>query len=219
MKFAEEDFILISALQHWIFCPRQCALIHIEQQWEENVFTAEGRGIHEKVHESGAENVKGIRVVRGLRLRSIKLGLIGQSDVVEFHEDSDGANIPGLKGKFRPYPIEYKRGKPKIDFSDEVQLCAQALCLEEMLCTSVLSGALFYGLPRRRKEVEFQNSLKQKTQEEVYRLHEFVLKRKTPRAKYTRKCKSCSLINLCMPKISGVRKNINQYLSQVYKTE
>lgn len=219
MSFAEEDFVLISALQHWIFCPRQCALIHIEQQWEENLFTAEGRGIHEKVHGADAEIRDGIRIVRGLRLRSLQLGLVGQSDVVEFHETSDGADVPGLQGRFRLYPIEYKRGKPKIDISDEVQLCAQALCLEEMLCTKVLKGALFYGRPRRRKEVEFTDALKQKTYEETYRLHEFISKKVTPKAKYSKKCRSCSLIDLCIPKTTGIRKNISQYLSQMESAE
>lgn len=214
MSFAEEDFALISALQHWIFCPRQCALIHIEQQWEENLFTAEGRGIHEKVHETAIEVRDGVRIVRGLRLRSLKLRLVGQSDVVEFHEASDGAVVPGLKGRFRPYPIEYKRGIPKIDFSDEVQLCAQALCLEEMLSTYVPKGSLFYGRPRRRKEVEFTYALKQKTHEESYRLHEFISKKVTPKARYSKKCRTCSLIDLCIPKITGIRKDVNQYLSQ-----
>jgi len=219
MSFAEEDFVLISALQHWIFCPRQCALIHIEQQWEENLFTTEGRGIHEKVHETGTEVRDGVRIVRGLRLRSFKLGLVGQSDIVEFHEASDGAEVPGLEGRFRPYPVEYKRGKPKIDLSDETQLCAQALCLEEMLSTYVTKGALFYGRPRRRKEVEFTDALKQITHEESYRLHEFISKKVTPKAKYSKKCKSCSLIDLCIPKITGIRKNVNQYLSQVESAE
>lgn len=219
MSFADEDFVLISALQHWIFCPRQCALIHIEQQWEENLFTAEGRGIHEKVHETATEVRDGVRIVRGLRLRSVKLGLVGQSDVVEFHEASDGAEVPGLEGRFRPYPIEYKRGNPKIDFSDEAQLCAQALCLEEMLSTYVPKGALFYGRPRRRKEVEFIDALRQKTHEESYRLHEFISKKVTPKAKYSKKCRSCSLIDSCIPKITGIRKNVNQYLSQADLSE
>jgi len=214
MIFAEEEFVLISALQHWIFCPRQCALIHIEQQWEENLFTAEGRGIHEKVHDSATEVRDRVRIVRGLRLRSVKLGLVGHSDVVEFHKASDGAVLPGLEGRFRTYPIEYKRGKPKIDLSDEAQLCAQALCLEEMLSTHVPKGALFYGRPRRRKEVEFTDALKQKTHEESYRLHEFISKKVTPKAKYSKKCRTCSLIDLCIPKITGIRKNVNQYLSQ-----
>jgi len=219
MSFPEEDYVPISALQHWIFCPRQCALIHIEQQWEENLLTAEGRGIHKKVHGTDTEVRDGVRIVRGLRLRSHKLGLVGQSDVVEFHAASDGAEIPGLESRFRPYPIEYKRGKPKIDISDEVQLCAQALCLEEMLSTDVLKGALFYGRPHRRKEIEFTDALKQKTHEETYRLHEFILKRETPKVKYSKKCRSCSLIDLCIPKITGIRKNINQYLSQMQSAE
>ena len=132
--YCEDDLIPISALQHLVFCPRQCALIHVEQVWTENVFTAEGRGLHEKVHETEAESRPGVRIVRGLRLRSLELGLVGQADVVEFHVDAGGAAVPGREGRYRPFPVEYKRGKPKIDVCDEVQLCAQAMCLGDARC-------------------------------------------------------------------------------------
>jgi CRISPR-associated exonuclease Cas4 len=212
--YSEDELIPISALQHLVFCPRQCALIHIEQVWTENVFTAEGRGLHEKVHETEAESRDGVRIVRGLRLRSLELGLVGQADVVEFREDSGGAAIPGLEGRYRPFPVEYKRGKPKVDVCDEVQLCAQAMCLEEMLGASIPRGALFYGRPRRRKEVELTETLRQQTRDVAGQLHELFRSRQTPRAAYSKKCESCSLLELCMPKITGVKKNIRHYLSQ-----
>jgi len=212
--YSEDELIPISALQHLVFCPRQCALIHIEQVWTENVFTAEGRGLHEKVHETEAESRDGVRIVRGLRLRSLALGLVGQADVVEFHEDAGGAAVPGLDGRYRPFPVEYKRGKPKVDVCDEVQLCAQAMCLEEMLGASIPRGALFYGRPRRRTEVEFTETLRQQTRDTAGQLHELFRSRQTPRAAYSKKCESCSLLECCMPKITGIKKNIRHYLSQ-----
>jgi len=212
--YPEEELIPISALQHLVFCPRQCALIHIEQVWTENVFTAEGRGLHEKVHETEAESRPGVRIVRGLRLRSLELGLVGQADVVEFHEDTGGAAVPGLDGRYRPFPVEYKRGKPKVDVCDEVQLCAQAMCLEEMLGTSIPRGALFYGRPRRRKEVELTETLRQQTRDTAGQLHELFRSRQTPTAAYSKKCESCSLLERCLPQITGVKKNIRHYLSQ-----
>ncbi|MBM4028464.1 MAG: CRISPR-associated protein Cas4 [Planctomycetes bacterium] len=236
--YAEDELLPISALQHLVFCPRQCALIHIEQLWSENVFTAEGRGLHEKVHESEAESRPGVRIVRGLRLRSLALGLVGQADVVEFHRlsgveeqrqiaavvpeglprndmaDGAGAAVPGLPGRWRVFPVEYKRGKPKLDVCDEVQLCAQALCLEEMLGTSIANGALFYGRPRRRQEVEFTETLRQQTRETAGKLHELLRSGQTPKAAYAKKCESCSLLERCLPKITGIKKNIRHYLSQ-----
>ena len=212
--FYEEDLIPISALQHYVFCPRQCALIHIEQLWIENLFTAEGRGLHERVHSAEPECRDGIRIVRGLRLRSLELGLAGQADMVEFHNDDAGMVIPNLEGRYRLFPVEFKRGKPKIDLSDEVQLCAQAICLEEMLGAAVTRGALFYGRPRRRKEIDFTDTLRRRTKEASVQLHQLFQRRQTPKAKYTKKCRSCSLINLCMPKITGIRKDIQYYLSK-----
>jgi CRISPR-associated exonuclease Cas4 len=212
--YSEDELIPISALQHWVFCPRQCALIHVEQLWTENAFTAQGRGLHEKVHEAQAECRAGVHIVRGLRLRSLALGLVGQADVVEFHPEADGAAVPGLEGCYRCFPVEYKRGKPKVDVCDEVQLCAQAMCLEEMLGTSITVGALFYGRPRRRQEVEFTETLRQQTREAAGQLHELFRTHRTPTAAYSKKCENCSLLGLCLPKITGVRKNIRHYLSQ-----
>ena len=153
----DSDLIPISALSHYSFCPRRCAFIHIEHQWEENRFTAEGRIMHERVHEEGSEMRAGVRIERGVSLRSLRLGLIGKADVVEFHRREDGI--------WRPFPVEYKRGKPKPDHCDKIQLCAQALCLEEMIQAEIPGGALFYGQTRRRLDVVFDNNLRRETEE------------------------------------------------------
>ena len=137
--YTEDDLLPISGLQHLLFCERQCALIHLEQVWAENRLTVEGKNMHDRVHEREAESRPGIRIVRALRLRSLRLGLTGMADVVEFHLDS------GVRSQGLPFPVEYKRGKPKADYSDSVQLCAQAICLEEMLSCTIPAGALFYG--------------------------------------------------------------------------
>src|SRR4030066_972158 len=142
---SNDDLIMLSALQHFFFCPRQCALIHIEQLWAENVLTAEGRIMHDKVDTANRESRGNIRIEYGVPMRSLRLGLIGRADVIEFHKMDDGT--------WTPFPVEYKRGKPKMDDCDKVQLCAQAICLEEMLNVQVKSGALFYGRPRPREEV------------------------------------------------------------------
>src|SRR3989337_821592 len=139
-----DDLIMLSALQHYVFCPRQCALIHIEQLWAENVLTAEGRIMHDKVDTANRESRGNIRIEYGVPMRSLRLGLIGKADVVEFHKDGD---------RWIPFPVEYKRGKPKPGNCDKVQLCAQAICLEEMLSVRIPKGALFYGKTKRRLDV------------------------------------------------------------------
>ena len=149
-QFAERDLLPLSALQHLVFCERQFALIHVEQVWTENVLTVEGRQLHEQVDGGEAEARGEVRIARSVPLRSLRLGLTGRSDVVELRRSADGVEIPGVSGRWRPYPIEYKRGKPKPHRADEVQLCAQGMCLEEMLGVEVPLGALFYGTTRRR---------------------------------------------------------------------
>jgi CRISPR-associated exonuclease Cas4 len=212
--YTEDDLLPVSALQHLVFCPRQCALIHVEQLWTENLFTAEGRGLHEKVHSMDTECRQDLRVVRGLRLQSLELGLVGQSDVVEFHVDADGSVIPSLEGLYKPFPVEYKRGKTKPDNCDRVQLCAQAMCLEEMLGSRIEYGAIFYGRPRRRERVKFTESLRQETKSLAEELHRLYETQATPKAKYQKKCKSCSLYGICMPKVTGITKNVQHYLAK-----
>ncbi len=217
--FSEDDFIPISALQHYVFCPRQWGLIHIEQAWSENRFTAEGRLLHDKTHEAETENRPDLRTVRGLRLCSYRLGLTGQADVVEFQKCKNGITLEDAKGFWKPIPVEYKRGKPKIDICDEVQICAQAMCLEEMLKTSIESGFIFYGRPRRRQQVDFTDTLRKQTEQIVKELHQLTIDRITPRTKYGKKCKSCSLFETCMPEITGIEKDIAHYLSKAKDIE
>jgi CRISPR-associated exonuclease Cas4 len=201
----EDDLIMISALQHYAFCVRQCALIHIEQVWQESGLTAEGRILHERVHEQEGETRAGVRIERGLPLRSLRLGLIGMADVVEFHKIG--------KGLWRPFPVEYKRGKPKPDHCDEVQLCAQALCLEEMMGVEVPQGALFYGKTRHRHEVNFYPEIRKETEETAGKVRGLLSAGKTPPPVFEKKCKQCSLLDLCLPKTLGRKRGIDRYLS------
>jgi CRISPR-associated exonuclease Cas4 len=215
--YTEDQLLPISALQHWLFCPRQCGLIHLEQAWEENRLTAEGRLMHDKVHEADTENRPGIRIVRGLRIHSYRLGLIGQADVVEFHKSETGISLPEADGLWQPFPVEYKRGSPKIDACDEVQLCAQTICLEEMLKTSIPQGAFFYGKPRRRKEVDISDNLRQQTEDAARQLHTLLDSGITPIAAYEKKCEACSLYNRCLPKTTGQKKKIGHYLEKAFE--
>lgn len=208
--YTEDEFLQLSALQHFVFCQRQCALIHIEQMWVENKFTAEGRIMHENVHEEGIQNRKNIRIERGVLLHSFELGLIGKADVVEFHQ------IEGEK-KWIPFPVEYKRGESKKDDCDKVQLCAQAFCLEEMLKTNIQYGALFYGKTRHRFDVAFNDVLRNKTREIVKQLRSFIEDGKTPVPVYTAKCKSCSFFEECLPKIIGRKVSAKAYLEKEMK--
>lgn len=205
--YAEDDLHPLSALQHLLFCERQCALIHIEQVWTENLFTAEGRIMHERVDSGEHLSRNGVRVETALALRSLRLGLSGKADVVEFHRDDQGG--------WRPYPVEYKRGKPKSANWDQVQLCAQALCLEEMLHCQVPEGALFYGKPRRRQTVCFDDALRRETEEAAARLHQLVRSGLTPPACYEKKCDSCSLVQFCLPKVAAKGKNVGRYLARM----
>lgn len=206
-KYNEDDLIMLSALQHYVFCPRQCALIHIEQVWAENRQTAEGRIMHERVHEENRESRGNLRVEYGVPLRSLRLGLIGKADIVEFHRLQDET--------WQPFPVEYKRGKPKADDCDKVQLCAQALCLEEMLNARILKGALFYGKTRRRLDVSFDEKLRQKTEETARNVRLLIESGRTPPPVYTKKCESCSLVGECLPKTMGKRRSVKSYLTRI----
>jgi CRISPR-associated exonuclease Cas4 len=207
MQREEDDLIMISALAHYNYCPRRCALIHIEQFWNENIFTAEGHIMHDHVHEEGNESRGSMRISRGVPLRSLRLGLIGKADVVEFHRVD--------KNRWQPFPVEYKRGKPKVDHCDKIQLCAQAMCLEEMLNVSVPEGAIFYGRTRRRLDVTFDDALRKETEETSEQTHSLISSGKTPPPVYEKRCKSCSLIGECMPKTVGKKSSVKGYLAKM----
>ncbi|MDR3703527.1 MAG: CRISPR-associated protein Cas4 [Candidatus Sulfopaludibacter sp.] len=213
MVFDEDDLLPLSGLQHLVFCERQWGLIHIEQMWTENRLTAEGRALHERAHEAGSESRPGRRIARGLRLHSLRLGLSGEADVVEFHEAAGGVVLSGEEGRWQPFPVEYKRGRPKVGGCDRVQLCAQALCLEEMFAVPVLAGALYYGTPRRRQEVPFTAQLRRETEALAARMHELYRSRRTPFAEYSARCEKCSLLATCLPKSLGKSGKVERYLA------
>lgn len=256
--FTEADLLPISALQHLLFCERQCALIHVERIWVENRLTIEGRHLHDKAHDGPDETRKGARIVRGLALRSLRLGLSGVADVVEFSlvKPPDGGGhdrIAPAKRSLRTLdgqrstqqegfpaeltspeqavgkmhapaatsmialPVEYKRGKPKRDDSDRVQLCAQALCLEEMLDIAIPRGALYYGRPRRRQEVLIDDDLRSTTAQAATRLHELIASGKTPVAQREPKCNRCSLLKMCMPDAIGPSRSASRYLARILR--
>jgi CRISPR-associated exonuclease Cas4 len=210
-SYTEDDLIQLSALQHFVFCERQCALIHIEQIWSENLFTAEGKIMHEKADSNKFESRGNVRIDYSVPLRSLRLGLSGKADVVEFHKMEDGTWLP--------FPVEYKRGKPKADDCDRVQLCAQAVCLEEMLKVEIPEGALFYGQTRRREDVVFDERLRTATEDISRRVHELIASGLTPKAEYSKKCESCSLRDLCLPKTCGKSKAVSKYLLTAMEEE
>ncbi|MBE7488698.1 MAG: hypothetical protein DIKNOCCD_01605 [bacterium] len=219
---SDEDLLPISGLQHLAFCERQCALNHIELVWEESQFTAEGRILHEKAHQSGGETHGDTRVAFSVRLCSWTLGLSGIADVVEFHKvpqdnPEGGVVLRGRKGLWLPYPVEYKRGKPKKNDCDKVQLCAQAICLEEMLKTNIPRGAIFYGKTRHRLEVTFDDPLRKKTGEVAARYHALIREGKTPPARYEPKCDQCSILEICKPEKVASGRSANKYLDRAIR--
>lgn len=213
MSFREEDYLQLSGLQHFCFCRRQWALIHIESQWAENYRTTDGALMHENAHNQEFSESRGdLLVIRGLAVHSSQLGISGQCDVVEFRRDPDGVSLRGRTGLWQPYPVEYKRGKVKEGSADELQLCAQAMCLEEMLCCEVPKGALYYGEIRRRAEVEFTDELRRQVQNSLTEMHELYRRSYTPKVKPTKACNACSLKDLCLPKLMRSKK-VSDYLT------
>jgi CRISPR-associated exonuclease Cas4 len=221
--FTEDDLLPLSALQHLLFCERQCALIHLEQIWVENPLTLEGKHLHERVDSGQGESRGDLHVSRGLPLRSFRLGLSGKSDAVEWRRvtpaaetapSSPGVELPGLTGLWIPFPVEYKRGKPKSHRADEVQLCAQALCLEEMLGIPVPSGALFYARTRRRMDVAFDLDLRQLTEKTAGRLQQLIASGTTPAPVREPKCDQCSLLEVCMP--GAPARSARSYLASAW---
>ena len=219
--FPEDDYIMISALQHYVFCPRQCALIHVEDLWQENLFTVRGNILHEKVDSDTYETRGSVKTVRGLRIHSRRLGISGRADVVEFYsKNGSGSQLAAM-------PVEFKAGQPKKDQSDQIQLCAQALCLEEMLGVPVKQGAFFYARIRRRVKVDMTPDLQEKTQATISAVRELVTTGKVPRlnellqqsglttSAFLKKCARCSLLEACQPKAMRERRR-QQYLEDLY---
>lgn len=214
--YSEDDLLPLSALQHLLFCERQFALIHIEQIWVENRYTAEGRMMHERVDSGRTESRGDIRLVFSLPLRSLRLGLSGKADVVEFHRQRNPANqVDTASSPWRPFPVEHKRGRPKKEPWDRVQLCAQAICMEEMMHVEIPEGALFYGKTRRRTTVAFDAALRLETESAARRAHELLNGGKTPPPVRKSACEHCSFVGICLPHALDAPKSVRGYLKSV----
>ncbi|HCC07115.1 MAG TPA: CRISPR-associated protein Cas4 [Clostridiales bacterium] len=214
-KYTDDDLLALSGIQHFAFCKRQWALIHIEKQWSENLRTVEGKQLHERVDNTDFFEARGgILTSRSVPLSSYVLGFYGISDIVELYAVEEGGIIlNGRKGKWSPVPVEYKRGSPKIDIIDEVQLCAQAMCIEEMLNTNIDYGYIFYGETKHRTKVMFNEDLRSQVLDFSMQMHEMYEKQYTPKAmKGGKRCNACSLVNICLPKMGTKNLNVSDYI-------
>lgn len=206
MGYKEEEYLQLSGLQHFSFCRRQWALIHIEQQWAENIRTVDGQILHKKAHDGSLREKRGdLIITRDMSIHSPNLGISGSCDIVEFHRGQSGISLPNLEGLWQPYPVEYKRGAPKVSDADRLQLCAQAMCLEEMLCCDIPEAALFYGDTRRREIVALGDDLRSQVRNLLDEMHDLYRRNHTPKVKPTRGCTACSLRDLCLPKLAKRR--------------
>lgn len=221
MEYSDDDLLMLSGIQHIAFCERQFALAYIELQWQENVLTTEGHHLHERVDDPLESDKRGkVITYRAFPLISCQLGLSGRADVVELeYSEERGVQIEGYKGKWLLHPVEYKRGKQKPDNRDEVQVCAQAICLEEMFHTEIPRGSLFYAETRRRIIVELTQELRQSVFELARRMHELFDGGMTPLPVYKSHCKSCSLIDICLPQSLSNKKNASDYLRKELETD
>ena len=203
MDYKEEDYLMLSGIQHFSFCRRQWALIHIEQQWDENLRTVEGNLFHRKAHDGySSEKRKNVIISRGMPVFSRTMGVSGICDIVEFHrDDRNGIHLYGREGMYRVYPVEYKKGQPKEDEADILQMAAQAMCLEEMLACSIEKGYLFYGEIKRRIEVPLEETIRKQVREAFAEMHQYYQRQYTPKVKRTKACNACSLKNLCLPQV------------------
>lgn len=215
----QPDAIMLSELQHFAYCRRQWALIHIEQQWAENFRTTDGAILHENAHNGDLTESRGDRLItRDVRVFSPTLGVSGACDVLEFHRGDVGIPLKGREGLWQPFPVKYKRGRPKEHDADALQLCGQALCLEEMLCCEIPSGALYYGEIRRRTEVLFAPELRQEVQTLLGEMHALYARGHTPKVKPSKGCNACSLRELCLPKLMKSR-SVEAYLRRGMEVE
>lgn len=213
MDYKEEDYLQLAGIQHFVFCSRQWALIHIEQQWAENFRTVDGKILHEHAHDREFSERRGnILTIRGLPVHSVSMGVSGECDVVEYRrDDQNGVPLVGQEGKYLVFPVEYKHGKPKENDADALQLAAQAMCLEEMLCCSIPVGYLYYGETRHRQEVAIDDGLRRRVRQLFEEMHRYYDRRYTPTVKRTKSCNACSLKNLCLPAL-GKKATVKNYI-------
>jgi CRISPR-associated exonuclease Cas4 len=220
-EFDPDELLPLSGIQHFYFCRRQWALIHVEKQWQENVLTVEGKILHQRADDPfQTDSRSGTIIARSMPVASYRLGLYGVCDVVEFHPTSesvaspDGVALHGREGIYLPVPVEYKRGKEKQDACDEVQLCAQACCLEEMLAVQIPKGYLFYGETRRRVEVKFTQELRSLVDDMSTEMHAYFSRGYTPRVKPAKACGSCSLKDICLPELQKKSIPASKYIQK-----
>lgn len=215
MEYAEEEYLMISGIQHFKFCRRQWALIHIEQQWSENYHTAVGELMHKKAHDPYiTEKRKDVLIVRALPIASRKLGAVGKCDIVEFHKCDDGVSLRGHRGLYSIYPIEYKKGKPKVSEEDKLQLVVQTMALEEMFSTQIEEGAIYYGETRRREVVQVSQELRDMATKMFEEMHDYFKRGYTPKVKQSKSCNSCSLKDICLPRLNKAG-SVKNYISQM----
>lgn len=208
----QDDYLMLSGIQHFQFCKRQWALIHIEQQWEENVRTIEGQHLHRNADQPFTREKRGNKlIVRAMPVKSEELKITGVCDVVEFLKDDNGVELNGMDGKYVPYPVEYKRGKPKLKDEDTLQLALQAVCLEEMLLCDVTKGSIFYNEIKHRFEVDISLELKNKVKKTVIEMQDYYERRLTPKVKVGPFCRSCSLQNICLPDLMK-KRSVKSYI-------
>ena len=217
--YKEEEFLQLSGIQHFEFCKRQWALAYIEMQWKENVRTVEGRILHENAHDAGIKEKRGdTLIVRAMPIHSREMGVSGECDVVEFHKVQDGIKLSGKEGFYNVIPIEYKRGNPKTDDSDILQVAAQAICLEEMLCCTIPYGFIYYGEIRHRMKIEFTDEIREKVRKMFAEMHRDYEQRYTPKVKISKKCNACSLKDICLP-VLNKKKSVSGYIDRIISEE
>ncbi len=219
-KYTEEELLPLSGLQHYAYCRRQWALIHVEQQWQENLLTMEGHILHERAHDAAFEEKRDtLLITRSMPIASLALGVSGKADVVEFHQVDSAVNaitISKRKGWWRPHPVEYKRGKPKTTNIDRVQVCAQAMCLEEMLGVRITEGDVFYWEIRARESVVLDETLRAEVRTIARDMHHMYANGETPPADVGPKCRRCSLKDICVPQL-GQTHSVAMYLRQAVR--
>lgn len=219
MEYNEDEYLMLSGIQHFRYCRRQWALIHIEQQWAENEHTVVGELMHKRAHDPYlTEKRKGVLITRALPISSRTLGISGECDVVEFHESDEGMKLHGHRGLYEIYPIEYKKGKPKESEEDILQLTAQVMCLEEMFSTDIQEGALFYGETRRRECIKITEEIRLEVRDMVKEMHQYYARRYTPQVKFSKRCNACSLKDICLPKLGKI-SSVKSYIAQALEDE
>lgn len=218
-EYLEDDWLALSGLQHFAFCRRQWALIHIEQQWQDNYLTTAGSLEHDRAHDYSESEARGdLLIMRDLRVFSRRLGITGACDVVEFRRSDSGIPLHGRTGNWVPYPVEYKHGRPKQHDADRIQLCAEAMCLEEMLVCSIPEGAMFYQQIKRRERVDLDESLRDQVVAMTREMHDLFKRGHTPKVRRSKSCRACSLSDVCLPKL-GKTRSATQFIEEFMQEE